>query len=123
MDLIPIIPAVAMLSLAIVVAFVGKAILDNLDKIQWLLKGRADEELQYPPKKQTTSSLISNLKWGFILVGLGLALLLKEYIILDLSEAGTFGLMFLCAGFAFIIYYTIARQTKDKKENKKDTDE
>jgi len=74
-------------------------------------------------KKRAASSLISNLKWGFILVGLGLALLLKEYVISDLSEAGTFGLMFLCAGFAFIVYYTIARQTRDKKENKNDTDE
>jgi len=59
MDLIPIIPAVAMLSLAIVVALVGKAILDNLDKIRWLMKGRADEKFQYPQKK--TGSFKSNL--------------------------------------------------------------
>jgi|GEM_PF-4408300 len=123
MDLIPLIPAVAMLSLAIIVAFVGKAILDNLEKIRWIMKDRIDEDPHCTPKKQAASDLISNLKWGFVLLGLGLALLLKEYVIPDLSEGGTFGLMFLCAGCAFIVYYDIARRVRDKKKKDEEKNE
>ena len=118
-NMIFIIPAATILALAIVI----KAILDNLGKLKRTNNDTSDIDIEYPTKRHMGSSLVSNLKWGFILAGLGFALLLKEYTLPKLSNGGTFGLMFLCAGFSFFVYYAIAKKAMDKKEDHEPSNE
>jgi hypothetical protein len=52
---------------------------------------------------------LSNVKWGMVLIGIGLALLLGQLFPYDITEAMTIGFMFLFAGLAFLIYYFIQK--------------
>ena len=88
--LIPIIPAFAMLSFAIIV----KAVIDNLIKLKIANKDNPRTKPDTNTRKRKVHPYV-NLKWGFLLSGIGLALLIKEFILTFLSSGGTFGLMFL----------------------------
>ena len=118
-NMVFLVPAAGILALAIII----KAILDNLGNIKRTTNDTSDTDREYPKIILRGSRLITNLKWGFILAGLGFALLLKEYTMPKLSDGGTFGLMFLCAGFSFFVYYAIAKKAMDKKEDHEPSNE
>ena len=96
--------------LIIAMAIIIKAIIDNRRPAKWNGNENAEGDVVYSPKRQVLSGLYGNLKWGFIMAGIGLALLIREFVLPDIEDPGTFGLMFFCAGCGFIIYYFIARQ-------------
>ncbi len=99
-------------------AFVAitKIISDARTRNKLIEKGLVDEKVKYLFTKNTAMSSFSSLKWGLVLVGLGVALM-ASYIWPDLLEdGGTFGLMFLFAGIAFLIYFGVAQ--KEIKENR-----
>ena len=113
------IPAAVILALAIVI----KAILDNYGRIKSTGGDPSDWDTKHRTNRRGIFNLLSNLKWGFILAGLGFALILKEYVLPQLSNGGTFGLMFLCAGFGFFVYYSIAKNAMEKDAGEKQGDE
>ena len=51
---------------------------------------------------------LTNIKWGLILIGIGFPLLL-DHLSDAISHEGTIGLMAICAGVGFLIYYFIAK--------------
>lgn len=61
---------------------------------------------------QRTRGIHNNLKWGYLGIGVGLALLsghfLEEYTTMD-DGAGYFPMVFLLGGLALIIYYNRAK--------------
>ena len=53
---------------------------------------------------------LSSLKWGMVLVGIGLAWLLSNWMPRYWRDETVFGLMFLLAGVGMLAYYPIAQR-------------
>jgi hypothetical protein len=53
---------------------------------------------------------LSSLKWGMVLVGIGLAWLFSRWMPYYWRDETVFGLMFLMAGLAMLAYYPIAQR-------------
>jgi len=100
-----------------VVAIV-KIISDANTKKKLLDKGLADEKVQhlFVPAEIT---VLSNLKWGMVLVGIGAATLLSNLLPYRWSDEGTFGLILVFAGLGFLIYYPLAQRRLKEIERKR----
>ncbi len=106
------------------VAFFGvtyliiKTILDNRTKHKLIEKGLVDEKVKYLFAEKLDSQFLSSLKWGMVLIGLGLAVLVGELVQTERSEEVTVGAMFVFAGLALLIHYGVAsRLSKKSKTN------
>ena len=55
-------------------------------------------------------SVLSNLKWGMVLIGVGLASFLSRWLPYYMDDEGTIGLILIFAGLAFLIYFPIAQK-------------
>jgi phosphatidylglycerophosphate synthase len=53
---------------------------------------------------------LSSLKWGMVLVGVGLAAMVSHWWPYYWSDEGAFGLMLIFAGLGFLIYYPLAQK-------------
>ena len=105
------IPLIVFTSIYLVI----KVILDNRIRSKLIDKGEINENLRYLYAYQTGKARVySNLKWGFVLVGIGVAMLLKQILPFYISNESVFGLMFLFAGVGFLVDYAL---TKEKFTN------
>lgn len=88
-------------------AFVVKVVSDNRIRRRLIESGSLDEKAKYLYLRAERRAVdpLSSVKWGMVLVGIGLALLVGNLFPYDINEGMTFGLMFLFAGIAFLIYY------------------
>ncbi len=102
------IPIVLFLSIVGIVKIVS----DNRTRRQLIEKGVVDDQVRSVIIGQTELMTLSNLKWGMILVAVGLAALIGTYF--DwwwrAQEEALIGLMLVAAGVAFLVYYVIARR-------------
>ena len=102
-----------------VCAYVIKILSDNRIRQRIIESGQLDEKLKYlylEPKKGNLRPL-NSIKWGLVLIGLGLALFLGRLFPYTIVDEMTFGLMFLFAGIAFIIYYFMAKSRLEENGN------
>ena len=98
------------------IAVIIKIISDNVIRSKLIQKGLVDENIKYLFDKKYSSHPTNNLKWGFILIGIGLPLLLRQMFPDLFSDEGMIGLMFILAGVGFIVYYNIAKKESQKNE-------
>ncbi len=91
-----------------ILAWALKSYLDYRTRRQLIEKGLVDEKVRFLYDQSGVSKALSNLKWGIVLVGIGLAALVSFWFPDYFREEGTIGLMFLFAGFGFLIYYFMA---------------
>ena len=97
-----------------------KIISDNRIRTKLIESGQVDEKAKflYLRGDKRPADPLSSVKWGMVLVGVGLALIIGQFVNQFMYfgdvEGFTFGLMCLFAGIAFLIYYSLK-----KKENKK----
>ncbi len=89
------------------VAAIVKFISDNRTRRMLIEKGMVDEKVKYLYKDSVQP--LSSMKWGLVLIGIGLALLIGQVFRYDISQEATVGLMFLFAGLGFVIYYFMAK--------------
>lgn len=75
-------------------------------------KGSTAEEIQAITQSKKPLDPYPNLKWGLVLVGLGGAALLGDYIG---KETVTAGLMLLFAGVGFLIYFFATKKFTDQQ--------
>ncbi len=94
-----------------------KIISDNRLRRIMIEKGKLDESLKYFPQVGTATSPFSSVKWGLVLIGLGLALLLGQLFPYRISDTMTVGFMFLFAGIGFLIYYFLVKNKISSKAN------
>ncbi len=71
-------------------------------------KGMVDEKARYIWGAGNGHSHLANLKWGMVLVAIGAAALISQFLPYDMNDGGTVGLMLIFGGLAFLIYYPIA---------------
>ncbi|HQL24920.1 MAG TPA: hypothetical protein PKY95_10930, partial [candidate division Zixibacteria bacterium] len=84
-----------------------KLVLDYKLRRQILEKGPVDDKAQRFLLREAELARLSSLKWGMVLVGLGIALLVG-YMNPDMfDDGGVFGLMLVLAGIGFLIYFAV----------------
>ena len=77
-------------------------------------KGMIDENIRHLYSNQAKLQTLSNLKWGMVLVGIGLAALISQLFPQTISDEMALGLAFLFAGAGFLIYVPIAQNQLKK---------
>ena len=114
-------PAFVMAILTFSVVYVVRIISDNKLRRAVLDSGNLGENAKYLFSGIKTDDSLSAIKWGLVLVALGLALFLgRLFFNYDEGEI-TLGLMFLFSGIAFLIYYRVAnshfKRIKEKQKS------
>lgn len=97
-------------TLFIVTGYIIKVISDNRLRQRLIEKGMVDEKSKYLFLNNRQVYNLSSLKWGLVLVGLGLALFAGQLFPYRNIEEITVGAMFLFAGLGFLVYYFIAKK-------------
>ena len=105
-----------LVELMIVVAIVAviKIISDNRIKKMLIERGKVDENIKFLYQNKSLSDPLSSVKWGLVLIGFGVALLLAQLFPYTVTDEAMIGLMFLFAGFGFLVYYFMAKSQSDK---------
>lgn len=91
-------------------AYVIKILSDNRIRNRLIEKGMLDEKVKFLYLDSFQKRNFSSLKWGMVLIALGLALFIGKILPEDYQEEMTFGLMLLFAGIAFLIYYFLSKR-------------
>lgn len=94
----------------LVVGAIVKMILDHATRRRLIDKGLVDENVKYLFYDGGPGR--SSLKWGMVLVGIGLALLIEALFPYDVSDEMMVSFMFLFAGVGLLLYYTITPRIK-----------
>ncbi len=106
-----------------VVAFIVKIILEHQTRKKLIEKGMLDENVKYLYADRPETQMLSSLKWGMILIGVGLAVFIGQLVPPELAEEITIGGMFVFAGLGLLLYYVIAnKMVKKLKEKRSDQD-
>lgn len=110
-NMIPIIivPAIFFSFVAIV-----KIVSDNAIRRRLIEKGMLDEKVKYLYAR--TEQAPSSLKWGMVLIAVGVAILIGQIVPFEFQEEATLSGMFILAGLALILYYFIASKMLQKRE-------
>jgi hypothetical protein len=97
------------ISLFIVIAYIIKVISDNRVRNRLIEKGQLDESVKNLFNNNVKQRNLSSMKWGLVLIGIGLALFIGQLFPYDIQEEITIGGMFFLAGVGFLIYYFIVK--------------
>lgn len=97
----------------VIVAVIFKIVTENRTRQKLIDKGMLDERTKYLFMHPAPPSL-NSLKWGMVLIAVGLALALVNLFPIAFEGPASIGLMMLFAGTAFILYFIIARKHEEK---------
>ena len=92
-----------------IIAFV-KIISDNKIRSKLIDKEMVNEKAKFLYPSRLEYHVPAALKWGMVLIGVGLAFLIGQVVSSDISEEITIGSMFLLAGLGLVVYYFIAKR-------------
>jgi len=106
MDLDMFIPIV----LFIVFGFIVKLISDNKVRKMLIEKGQIDENVKFLFQSSGISNKNSSLKWGIVLVSVGLAVFIGQMFPHRIHDEMIIGLMLVFGGIALIVYYFLAKR-------------
>jgi hypothetical protein len=95
-------------------AYVIKILSDNRVRNRLIEKGMVDEKVKFLYHDNARLKNFASLKWGMVLIALGSALFIGQFLPYDDHEEMTIGLMFLFGGIAFLVYYFMARKMLDQ---------
>ena len=87
-----------------------KLILDSITRAKLINKSLVDEKVKYLFQEYQQKKGHSDIKWGMVLLGIGVALIIRQVAPYTIGDEGMFGLMFIFAGLGFLIYYFISGQ-------------
>ncbi len=93
-----------------------KILSDNRIRKSLIESGQVDEKAKYLYLRGDRRPVdpLSSVKWGMVLVAVGLALIIGQFVNQFMyfgdAEGLTFGLMFLFAGIAFLVYYNLKKK-------------
>jgi len=87
---------------------------DNRLKRIMIERGNTEGNLELLTASSNVSQSLNSLKWGIVLVGVGLAFLLGDYFRHAFTDEGLLGLVATFAGAGMLIFHFLA--TKSQKE-------
>ena len=96
------------------VPIIIKLLSDNKTRRKLIEKGLVDEKVKYLFMDKPKEYVSSSLKWGMVLIAIGLAVFVGQMAPKDLVEEVTIGAMFVFGGLALVIYYIIASRNINK---------
>ena len=102
-------------SLFIVVAYIIKVISDNRVRNRLIEKGEVDKTIKDLFNNNVQQKSLHSMKWGLVLIGIGLALFIGQLFPYDIKEEITIGGMFFLAGVGFLIYYFIVKNMSNSE--------
>ena len=102
------------LTLFIVFAVIVKIISDNRIRRLAIEKGIVNEDMKFLYYDRFEGKVPSSLKWGFVLIGIGLAVFVGQLVPYDMTEEITIGGMFFLAGVGLVVYYFVANRIYQK---------
>lgn len=108
---------------AIFFSFVAmiKILSDNAVRRKLIDKGLIDENVKYLYSNRLESQAPASLKWGMVLIAVGAAILIGQFVPYSFQEEATISGMFIMAGVALIAYYFLAKRliakSKEEKQN------
>lgn len=99
-----------------------KIVADNRTRNRLIEKGQVNENLRYLFTSYSDKVKVrSNLKWGFVFLGIGVGLVVKQVLPFYISDETALGVMFVLAGVGFFVYYYVARgQLEENGASNKD---
>lgn len=103
------------------ICWIIKLLVDARTRNKLIDKGIVDEKVKNIFGGNPELQMLSSLKWGMVLVGIGLAALLSQLFPYSIDAEIAFGLMFIFAGVAFLAYYPIADRKLRALQDKRDT--
>jgi len=118
-DLVPMVVVTVIFGTLVLII---KILSDNRIRKSLIESGQVDEKAKYLYLKagNKTPDPLSSVKWGMVLIGVGLALLIGQiigqFVHYSDVEGITIGLMFLFAGVAFLIYYRMKKNEEQTQE-------
>ncbi|MFQ5823134.1 MAG: DUF6249 domain-containing protein [bacterium] len=93
-----------------------KIIVDNSVRRKLIDKDMVNESVKYLYANTFANQVPASLKWGMVLIAVGLAIFIGQFFPYTFSDEATIGGMFILAGLALILYYFIARRMLKKSE-------
>ncbi len=103
----------AIVFFAIVAAI--KIILDYSMRKRLIEKGLVDSKVRY--LFSATSPAATSLKWGMVLMGIGIAVIIGRLVPYRVQDEITISSMFILAGLALVLYYFIAPKLENSSEH------
>jgi len=107
------------ITLFVIIAVIVKMVLDNGTRRLLIEKGVVDEKIKYLFGDTQLGQVPSALKWGMVMVAIGLAVMIGQLAPEPATEEITIGGMFLFGGIALIAYYFIATKLFAKSDQAK----
>ncbi len=102
-----------------VIAYIVKMALNYATRKQMIEKGLVGEEAAKMFKTDSEVFLPSSLKWGLVLLFVGVVIVVLQVLPTYVSSEIYFGVMLMAAGVAMLIYYGLAlMKEKENKNNK-----
>ena len=93
-----------------------KLLSDNKIRSKLIDKGMVDENVKFLYTDRFEYRVPSALKWGIVLIGIGLAFLIGQLVPSHISGEVTIGSMFILAGLALLVYYVIAKSMVNRSD-------
>lgn len=106
-------PLIVML---IVIPLIVKLLSDNKTRRKLIDKGMVGENVKYLFPDKPKEYVGASLKWGMVLIGIGLAVFVGQMAPSNLVEEVTIGAMFIFGGLALVLYYVIASKKLNRGE-------
>jgi len=99
------------------IAFIVKILSDNKIRRLAIEKGMVNEDMKYLYFDRFEGKVPASLKWGFVFIGIGLALFIGKLVPYDMTEQITIGGMFFFAGVGLVSYYFVASRIYKKAKD------
>jgi len=99
-------PFLLPVALLLVTAYVIKMMLEAKTRHKLIEKGMVDEKIKllFPKPPETHSA---SLKWGMVLLGVGVAFLVGQFLPEHISEGVTVSAAIIMAGLGLLIFYAV----------------
>ncbi len=88
-----------------------KAITDYILKKKMIEKGFVNEDTQAIFKTHFIDNKHSSLKWGLLAFAGGVALILMDYLEVEMESPLPYGILAVALSLGFLVYYVLVRKT------------
>jgi hypothetical protein len=97
-----------------VFAYMLRIYLDYRVRVKLIEKDLVDEKVKHLFEEHLPHGLPASLKWGMVLIGIGLAIILGKFFPYDIADEITLAGMFVLGGLGLLIYSLLDHQARRK---------
>ena len=102
-------PAFAMVGFFAFILSITKVLSDNWTKRKLIEARVSDAVIRTLFRKESDPEMFAALKWGIVLVALGVGLIVSQYLPSGFEEPLAWGVVLVFGGVGLLAYYAIAR--------------